>query len=143
MFSYVFLAYVIIYCYLCIRNNNNNTYNTMNLRVYKDEYKDSHLSSLKETFEVIEETAKVVIISGTEKQLENVMSCMYCTDEEFKAHFPGFLTEDERKEYNTKQIARLKNEMLDTLCRIAENGCIDDDFFHLRKVYFDNFVNNK
>lgn len=114
----------------------------MKVRVYKDEYKDSHLSYLKETFEVIEETAKVVVISGTEKQLENVMSCMYCTDEEFKAHFPGFMTESERKEYCIEQIKRLKNEMLDTLCRIAGSGYVGDEFFKLRKVYFDNFVTN-
>lgn len=110
------------------------------LRIYKDEYKENQISFLRKAFTVIEETVKVVIIDGSENQLENVMACMYCTDEKFKSYFPNFITESERKQYTAGQIKRFKNEMRDTLCRIASNGYVGREFIELRKIYFENFA---
>ena len=110
------------------------------LRIYKDEYKENQISFLRKAFTVVEETVKVVIIEGSESLLENVMACMYCSDEKFKAYFPNFRTESERKEYTTEQIKQCKNEMLNTLCRIATNGYVGREFIELRKIYFENFA---
>lgn len=110
------------------------------IRIYKDEYKENQISFLRSAFAVVEETVKVVIISGAESQLENVMACMYSTDEKFKSYFPDFRTETERKQYTAEQIKQCKNEMLNTLCRIASNGYVGQEFIELRKIYFENFA---
>ena len=68
------------------------------------------------------------------------LSTFYCTDEKFKSYFPNFITESERKQYTAEQIKRFKNEMRDTLCRIASNGYVGREFIELRKIYFENFA---
>lgn len=59
------------------------------LRIYKNEYAELHLNFIHKAFNVNLETEKVIEIVGKEELLEKVMAAMFCTDEQFKAIFPG------------------------------------------------------
>ena len=98
----------------------------MTLRVYKDEYQGTQIDYLRKAFEVVDESAKVMVISGTESELEKVQACMYFGEADFKAVFPDYLTTRER-EYNTMDLAKdCLMEMYSTVNKMIENGLITD-----------------
>lgn len=113
----------------------------MTTRIYKNEYKVNHLDFIRKTYNVVSESDNVVVISGDEKELEKAMMGMFNTDEQFKGLFPAFQTERERKAYTQQQIKQLADVMRNTLLNIINNGIICDDFFELRELYLNKFIN--
>ena len=101
----------------------------MTLRVYKDEYQGTQIDYLRKAFEVVDESANVLTISGTEAELEKVQACMFFGEADFKAVFPDYLTTEER-EYNTMDLAKdCLNVMYSTVLEIREKGLINDPRF--------------
>ena len=106
----------------------------MTLRVYKDEYSSSQIEYFRNAFHVVEETHKVLTISGEESDLDKVMSCMHTGEAEFKAVFPDFLTTEDRR-HNTMDLAKkCHNEMQDTLLKMIHEGLITDPLFDVLRA---------
>ena len=93
----------------------------MSLRVYKDEYSENQLRYIRNNFEIFTESANVIIISGSESRLEDLMSLTFSTDEKFKQLFNDYLTEEEIIE-NTKKIHHLADEFRKSLLQIINAG---------------------
>ena len=108
----------------------------MSLRVYKDEYSENQLRYIRNNFEIFTETTNVIIISGSESRLEDLMSLTFSTDEKFKQLFNDYLTEDERIENTKKEIRQLADEFRNSLLQIINNGIAGSEFVELRKIYF-------
>lgn len=108
----------------------------MSLRVYKDEYSENQIRYIRQNFEVFTETADIIIISGSESRLEDLMSLTFSTDEDFKKLFNDYLTEEERIENTKKEIRHLADEFRNSLLQIINNGIAGADFVELRKIYF-------
>ena len=108
----------------------------MSLRVYKDEYSENQLRYIRNNFEVFTESANFIIISGSESRLDDLMSLMFSTDENFKKLFPDYLTEEERIENTKKEIHHLADEFQKSLLQIINNGIAGAEFVELRKIYF-------
>lgn len=101
----------------------------MTLRVFKNEYQGTQIDYLRKAFEVVDESANVLTISGTEAELEKVQTCMFFGEADFKAVFPDYLTTEER-EYNTMDLAKdCLNVMYSTVLEIREKGLINDPRF--------------
>lgn len=106
------------------------------LNIYKNEYQEAHLVFIRKHFTVSDETEKVLTIVGIDYKLEKVMSGMFATDEQFKALFPDYQTEKERQEWTRKELADLKDNIATTLCRIINQGDINNPMFEkVRKFY--------
>ena len=98
-------------------------------RVYKDEYTSSQIDYLRNAFSVVDESPRVLSISGEESDLDKVMSCMYTGEAEFKAVFPDFLTTEDRKN-NTMDLAKkCLDEMQDALLKMIDKGLVTDPLF--------------
>ena len=108
----------------------------MSLRVYKDEYSENQLRYIRNNFEVFTESANLIIISGSEARLEDLMSLTFSTDEQFKKLFKDYLTEEERIENTKKEIRHLADEFRNSLLQIINNGIAGAEFIELRKIYF-------
>ena len=108
----------------------------MSLRVYKDEYSENQLRYIRNNFEIITESENIIMISGSESRLEDLMSLTFSTDEDFKKLFNDYLTEDERIENTKKEIRHLADEFRNSLLQIINNGIAGADFVELRKIYF-------
>lgn len=108
----------------------------MSLRIYKNEYSENQLRYIRNNFEVFTESANFIIISGDESRLEDLMSLMFSTDEDFKKLFNDYLTEEERIENTKKEIRHLADEFRNSLLQIINNGIAGADFVELRKIYF-------
>lgn len=108
----------------------------MSLRVYKDEYSENQLRYIRNNFEVFTESANFIIISGSESRLEDLMSLMFSTDEDFKKLFNDYFTEEERIENTKKEIRHLADEFRNSLLQIINNGIAGPEFVELRKIYF-------
>ena len=129
--------------YICIvkqtkkYNNMETTKNMqMSLRVYKDEYSENQLRYIRNNFEIFTETTNVIIISGSESRLEDLMSLTFSTDEKFKQLFNDYLTEEERVDNTKKEIRHLADEFRNSLLQIINNGIAGSEFVELRKIYF-------
>ena len=108
----------------------------MSLRVYKNEYSENQLRYIRNNFEIFTETTNVIIISGSESRLEDLMSLTFSDDEKFKKLFNDYLTEDERIENTKKEIRHLADEFRNSLLQIINNGIAGAEFVELRKIYF-------
>ena len=108
----------------------------MSLRVYKDEYSENQLRYIRNNFEIFTETTNVIIISGSESRLEDLMSLTFSTDEKFKQLFNDYLTEEERVDNTKKEIRHLADEFRNSLLQIINNGIAGAEFVELRKIYF-------
>ena len=108
----------------------------MSLRVYKDEYSENQLRYIRNNFEIFTESANVIIISGSESRLEDLMSLTFSTDEKFKQLFNDYLTEEERVDNTKKEIRHLADEFRNSLLQIINNGIAGAEFVELRKIYF-------
>ena len=108
----------------------------MSLRVYKDEYSENQLRYIRNNFEIFTESANVIIISGSESRLEDLMSLTFSDDEKFKQLFNDYLTEEERIENTKKEIHHLADEFRNSLLQIINNGIAGAEFVELRKIYF-------
>ena len=108
----------------------------MSLRVYKDEYNASQLTYIRDNFEVITESENVILISGSETRLEDLMSLTFSDDEKFKQLFNDYLTKEERIENTKKEIHHLADEFRNSLLNIINNGIAGSKFIELRKIYF-------
>ena len=108
----------------------------MSLRVYKDEYNANQLRYIRDNFEVVTESANVIIISGSESRLEDLMSLTFSTDEKFKQLFNDYLTEEERVGKTKEEIHHLADEFRNSLLQIINNGIAGAEFVELRKIYF-------
>ena len=108
----------------------------MSLRVYKDEYNASQLTYIRDNFEVVTESENVIMISGSETRLEDLMSLTFSTDEKFKQLFNDYLTKEERIENTKKEIRHLADEFRNSLLEIINNGIAGSKFVELRKIYF-------
>ena len=108
----------------------------MELRVYKDEYNASQLTYIRDNFEVVTESENVIMISGSETRLEDLMSLTFSTDEKFKQLFNDYLTKEERIENTKKEIHHLADEFRNSLLEIINNGIAGSKFVELRKIYF-------
>lgn len=98
-------------------------------RVYKDEYSDAQIKYFRNAFDVVDESPRVLTISGEESDLDKVMSCMHTGEDEFKAVFPDFLTTEDRKN-NTMDLAKsCFAVMQDTLLKMIDKGLISDPLF--------------
>ena len=101
----------------------------MTHRVYKDEYSGAQIQYLRNAFVVVEESTRVLTISGEESDLDKVMSCMHTGEAEFKAVFPDFLTLEDRKN-NTMDLAKeCFTVMQDTLLKMIDKGLVSDPLF--------------
>lgn len=109
------------------------------LNIYKNEYQEAHLAFIRKHFTVSGETEKVLTIVGIDYKLEKVMSGMFATDDQFKAIFPEYQTATERAEWTNKELADLKDNVATTLCRIINQGNINNPLF----VKFRNFYLNE
>ena len=108
----------------------------MSLRIYKDEYSENQIRYIRNNFEVFTESENVIIISGSESRLEDLMSLTFSTDEKFKQLFNDYLTEEERIENTKKEIHHLADEFRNSLLQIINNGLAGAEFVELRKIYF-------
>ena len=108
----------------------------MSLRLYKNEYSKNQLRYIRNKFEVFTESENVIIISGSESRLEDLMSLTFSTDENFKKLFNDYLTEEERIENTKKEIRHLADEFQKSLLQIINNGIAGAEFVELRKIYF-------
>ena len=108
----------------------------MSLRIYKDEYSENQLRYIRNNFEIFTESANVIIISGSESRLEDLMSLTFSDDEKFKTLFNDYLTEEERVENTKKEIRHLADEFRNSLLQIINNGIAGAEFVELRKIYF-------
>ena len=108
----------------------------MSLRVYKNEYSENQLRYIRNNFEIFTESANVIIISGSESRLEDLMSLTFSDDEKFKQLFNDYLTEEERVENTKKEIRHLADEFRNSLLQIINNGIAGSEFVELRKIYF-------
>ena len=108
----------------------------MSLRIYKDEYSENQIRYIRNNFEVFTESENVIIISGSESRLEDLMSLTFSTDENFKQLFNDYLTEEERIENTKKEIHHLADEFRNSLLQIINNGLAGAEFVELRKIYF-------
>ena len=108
----------------------------MSLRVYKDEYSENQLRYIRNNFEIFTESANVIIISGSESRLEDLMSLTFSDDEKFKQLFNDYLTEEERIDNTKKEIRHLADEFRNSLLQIINNGIAGGEFVELRKIYF-------
>ena len=108
----------------------------MSLRLYKNEYSKNQLRYIRNKFEVFTESENVIIISGSESRLEDLMSLTFSTDENFKKLFNDYLTEEERIENTKKEIRHLADEFRNSLLNMINNGIADAAFVELRKIYF-------
>lgn len=109
---------------------------SLSLRIYKDEYSENQLRYIRNNFDVIVETTNVIIISGSESRLEDLMSLTFSNDENFKKLFNDYLTEEDRIENTKKEIRHLADEFRNSLLQIINNGIAGADFVELRKIYF-------
>ena len=106
----------------------------MTLRVYKDEYTSSQIKYFRNAFYIVDESTKVLTISGEESDLDKVMSCMHTGEAEFKAVFPDFLTTEDRAR-NTMDLAKkCHDEMQDTLLKMIDKGLITDPLFDVLRA---------
>lgn len=108
----------------------------MTLRVYKNEYQPSQISYLSQHFEVVEESATILTISGNEEELDKVMSAMFSTEEEFKSIFPKFRTEADRKAYTDQLYQDTVHIIQTNLLQMINHGVVDTQFEKLRATYF-------
>ena len=108
----------------------------MSLRIYKDEYSENQLRYIRNNFVVFTESENVIIISGSESRLDDLMSLTFSTDEQFKNLFNDYLTEAARIENTKKEIHHIADEFRNTLLQIINNGIAGADFVELRKIYF-------
>ena len=108
----------------------------MSLRIYKDEYSENQIRYIRNNFEVFTESENVIIISGSESRLEDLMSLTFSTDENFKQLFNDYLTEEERIDNTKKEIRHLADEFRNSLLQIINNGIAGAEFAELRKIYF-------
>ena len=108
----------------------------MSLRVYKDEYNASQLTYIRDNFEVVTESENVILISGSEARVEDLMSLTFSDDENFKKLFNDYFTKDERIENTKKEIHHLADEFRKSLLEIINNGIAGPKFIELRKIYF-------
>lgn len=109
------------------------------LRIYKNEYGVRHLNFIRKKFEVTGETEKTLEVVGKEQDLEMLMSAMFLNDEQFKALFPDYQTEKECQEWTRKELADLKDTIARTLCRIINDGDMNNPLF----VKFRSFYLNE
>lgn len=109
----------------------------MTLRVYKNEYQPSQIAYLSNAFEVIAESATILTISGSEKELEKVMSGMFSTEDEFKSIFPKFQTEADRMAYTDQLFDDTVRLIQTNLLQMINHGVADGNFIKLRQAYFD------
>lgn len=112
------------------------TTKNMSLRVYKDEYNASQLTYIRDNFEIVTESENVILISGSEARLEDLMSLTFSTDENFKKLFNDYLTKEERIENTKKEIHHLADEFRKSLLEIINTGIAGSKFVELRKIYF-------
>lgn len=108
------------------------------LRIYKNEYGVRHLNFIRKKFEVTGETEKTLEVVGKEQDLETLMSAMFLTDEQFKALFPDYQTEKERQEWTRKELADLKDTIARTLCRIINDGDMNNPLFDKFRSFYLN-----
>jgi hypothetical protein len=108
------------------------------LNIYKNEYQEAHLAFIRKHFTVSDETEKVLTIVGIDYKLEKVMSGMFATDEQFKALFPDYQTEKERQEWTRKELADLKDTIARTLCRIINDGDMNNPLFDKFRSFYLN-----
>ena len=108
----------------------------MSLRIFKNEYSENQLRYIRNNFEIITESENIIMISGSESRLEDLMSLTFSTDENFKKLFNDYLTEEERIENTKKEIRHLADEFRNSLLQIINNGIAGADFVELRKIYF-------
>lgn len=107
----------------------------MTLRVYKSEYQPSQIAYLYEAFEVIAESATILTISGSEKELEKVMSGMFSTEDEFKSIFPKFQTEADRMAYTDNLYNDTVRLIQTNLLQMIHHGVAGEKFIKLREAY--------
>jgi hypothetical protein len=108
----------------------------LTLVVYKNEYKPLHVEFFKKSFAVVNESEKALEIEGYENELEKVQKLMFATDEEVKAEFPTFVTEEERRAYTEKRFHEVCDTMRNTLLDMIQNGAVNEDFRQLKETYF-------
>ena len=108
----------------------------MSLRIYTNEYNANQLRYIRDNFEVVTETTNVIIISGSESRLEDLMSLTFSDDEKFKQLFNDYLTEEERVDNTKKEIHHLADEFRNSLLQIINNGIAGAEFVELRQIYF-------
>lgn len=108
------------------------------LRIYKNEYGVRHLNFIRKKFAVTGETEKTLEVIGKEQDLEMLMSAMFLNDEQFKALFPDYQTEKERQEWTRKELADLKDTIARTLCRIINDGDMNNPLFDKFRSFYLN-----
>lgn len=108
----------------------------LTLVVYKNEYKPLHVEFFKKSFAVVNESENALEIEGYENELEKVQKLMFATDEEVKAEFPTFVTEEERRAYTEKRFHEVCDTMRNTLLDMIQNGAVNEDFRQLKETYF-------
>lgn len=108
------------------------------LRIYKNEYGVRHLNFIRKKFEVTGETEKTLEVVGKEQDLEMLMSAMFLNDEQFKAVFPDYQTEKESQEWTHKELADLKDTIARTLCRIINDGDMNNPLFDKFRSFYLN-----
>lgn len=108
------------------------------LRIYKNEYGVRHLNFIRKKFEVTGETEKTLEVIGKEQDLEMLMSAMFLNDEQFKALFPDYQTEKECQEWTRKELADLKDTIARTLCRIINDGDMNNPLFDKFRSFYLN-----
>lgn len=107
----------------------------MTLRVYKNEYQPSQIAYISQAFEVIAESASILTISGSERELEKVMAGMFSSEDEFKTIFPNFQTEADRMAYTESLYEDTVHLIQTNLLQMINNGVVGEKFFKLREAY--------
>ena len=103
----------------------------------RDEEQDA-FDNLPESLQGGERGEKTLEVVGKEQDLEMLMSAMFLNDEQFKALFPDYQTEKECQEWTRKQLADLKDTIARTLCRIINDGDMNNPLFDKFRSFYLN-----
>lgn len=97
---------------------------TITYRMYKDEFSNRVINFVKEDarFYIVEESEKVLTISGDEKNLKKLMKCMYISTEGAKKIFPEIITARDAEGTARKMKEDILNEVRDNLIKMYNIG---------------------
>lgn len=108
---------------------------TLTLRIYKNEIAADRLSFIRKSFEVVEESEKVLTVEGSKDDILKLYDNYLLSEAQFKEAYPEYMTYTERVLYTEKMCECIKNYFRSTLCEIINNGEETPEFARLRKLY--------
>lgn len=108
---------------------------TLSLHIYKNEVAADRLSFIRKSFEVVEESEKVLTVAGEKDTILSLYDNYLSTDADFKAAFPEFMTKEERIAYTQKKVQEIILNVGRDLCDIIAHGECTEEFWKIREAY--------